>query len=103
MAYNRNQCAVCDKEFYSDTRAPKAIYCSASCRQKAYRKRKKQRDEAKLRTLSFDQLQTQKTILEYGGDEIKTTLGRFYKKHGYEAYKNMLDVITSLMDCDQKA
>lgn len=88
-----NNCEHCRKQFRTFyTKGKKQIYCTNSCKQKAYKARVKQKKESEKRMLTAEAYVTQQRIVEMFGEKMDYTLGWFFNSHGKEAYQDMMTV-----------
>lgn len=95
-------CYCCNKEFKVFQQGGKQqIYCSNSCKQKAYRARKQQAREAEKRMLTMEAWNVQNWIVTTYGDIADYHLGAFFNVHGKEAYQDMLAVIRQIVGVNQ--
>lgn len=84
-------CPSCGAPVYRRT------YCNGACKQAAYRKRKKQQDEAKKRTIEIDAWLVQDRAVKVGGEKLDYSLGRFFNTYGKEAYTDLLYLLDEFM------
>lgn len=87
-------CAICG------TATMNPIYCSAACKMKAYRKRKKQQKEAEKLTIPMDYFIYQEQVTGRYGIEMRSHLVTFVNKHGKEAYLELLEAIQLITNAE---
>lgn len=83
-------CALCGTSFNAKSRA--AMYCSPSCKQKAYRERKKQEAVARSSTMPMRTYMEINALSEKNGD-INEVINDFAKEHGNSAAADLVSVI----------
>jgi hypothetical protein len=73
------------------------MYCSAACKQKAYRKAKRARDKAQQFTVSFDVYELQMSLFSIIGETLAARVGDYFFQHGKVAYSEMLYLFRDLV------
>jgi len=73
------------------------VYDRPSCKQKAYRDRKKKKKEAERLTIDLESYLIQDKAIKCFGDPMNDALGSFFVRHGKESYIEMLTIIDKIL------
>lgn len=98
-----NKCAHCGVEFRTFyTKGKQQLYHNNSCKQKAYKARKKQQAEMEKRTLTLEAWTIQQRVVDKFGERADIYLGAFFNAHGKEAYQDLLIMCDAIFAANEK-